>query len=96
MPTDVSLRLCRGVATDLKLTASGGLRNGLDMAKAVGLGADYVSCAKPFLRAAMESPEAVRTLIRRFKREMAVAMFASGAANLAQMRALPPFVGANL
>ena len=96
VPTDVSLIECRKISPQLKLVASGGLRNGLDMAKAVGLGADYVSCAKPFLKAAMTSPEAVVTLIRRFKREMAVALFASGAANLAQMKALPPFLESRL
>eukprot|EP01061_Rhynchopus_euleeides_P040387 TRINITY_DN6950_c0_g1_i1.p1 TRINITY_DN6950_c0_g1~~TRINITY_DN6950_c0_g1_i1.p1 ORF type:complete len:372 (+),score=113.57 TRINITY_DN6950_c0_g1_i1:57-1118(+) len=96
IPTDESLLLCRSVSPKLRLVASGGVRNGLDMAKAIGLGADYVSCAKPFLRPAMTSPEAVIQVIRRFKKEMAVAFFASGAANVAAMQRLKPALNAHM
>jgi len=94
--TDESLIQCRKACPELKLVASGGMRNGLDMIKAVSLGADYSSCAKPFLAAAMESEEAVRALIQRYKKEMKCAMFVSGAKNLEEMKKMPATVASKL
>lgn len=66
----------------LKLIAGGGIRNGLHIAKALALGADYATAAKPFLSAALESPEAVQKVIQRFRNELRVSMFAAGFSKL--------------
>ncbi|MCC7300793.1 MAG: alpha-hydroxy-acid oxidizing protein, partial [Verrucomicrobia bacterium] len=58
---------------------SGGIRSGVDMAKAVILGASLCGVARPFLNPAMESAEAVRKVIQRMKREFVTAMFLLGA-----------------
>lgn len=88
IPTDVCLKesapLARG--GDLSLIAGGGIRNGLDIAKSIIMGADYATAAMPFLAAALDSPEAVRAVIRRFKREFQTAMFTCGAKNLQDLR----------
>lgn len=73
---------------EAQLMAGGGIRNGLDIAKALTMGASTATAAMPFLAAAMESPEAVRKVIRRLKRELAVSLFACGAQNVEAMRRL--------
>ena len=64
---------------NVTLIASGGIRSGVDMAKAVVLGASLCGAARPFLNPAMDSPEAVRKVIQRLKREFVTAMFLLGA-----------------
>lgn len=87
VPTDRALiqaRTLPGVA----LIAGGGVRSGLDMAKALILGATLAGAAKPFLRPALDSHEAVAEVIRGWRHELKVAMFACGAANLQALRSL--------
>lgn len=60
------------------LIASGGIRSGLDMAKAVVLGASLCGLAAPFLAPARESVKAVRAEIGRLRREFVTAMFLLG------------------
>jgi isopentenyl-diphosphate delta-isomerase len=60
------------------LIASGGIRSGLDMAKAVVLGASLCGLAAPFLAPARESVKAVRAEIVRLRREFVTAMFLLG------------------
>lgn len=74
-----------GVA-GLPLIATGGVRNGLDMARALALGASLVGLAFPFLKAASESFEAVCAVVEGLILELQVAMQLSGAANIAAMR----------
>jgi isopentenyl-diphosphate delta-isomerase len=77
IPTPEALRALAPL--DVTLIASGGIRSGLDMAKAVVLGASLCGMARPFLNPAMESVDAVRTVIQRIKREFVTAMFLLGA-----------------
>jgi isopentenyl-diphosphate delta-isomerase len=77
IPTPAALRALAPL--DVTLIASGGIRSGLDMAKAVVLGASLCGMARPFLNPAMESVDAVRTVIQRIKREFVTAMFLLGA-----------------
>lgn len=67
------------------LIASGGIRSGLDIAKAVVLGASLGGMAKPFLEPAMNSPDAVRAVIRRLRKEFATAMFLLGVPRVAKL-----------
>lgn len=78
----------RAGAPALPIFASGGLRDGVELAKCLALGADLGGYASPFLRAADESIEAVVALIRLLERQLRVAMFCSGAANLRALRRL--------
>jgi isopentenyl-diphosphate delta-isomerase len=66
--------------------ASGGIRNGIEVAKALALGADAVALALPFLRAADRSADAVAEEIDRIVAELKTAMFATGSASIADLR----------
>lgn len=68
---------------------SGGLRNGLDVAKALALGADLTGMAYPFLRPATESTDAVVRAVERIVHELRVAMFCVGARNVAALQRIP-------
>jgi isopentenyl-diphosphate Delta-isomerase len=70
----------------LPLISTGGVRNGLDMARALALGASLVGIGFPFLKAASESYEAVCELLETIVAELKVAMQLSGAATIGQLQ----------
>ena len=88
IPTVESLSALRdaGVPQDRKVFASGGVRNGIDVAKALALGADLVGIARPFLKAAAMSAEDTIALGEVIREQLRIAMFSIGVANLGQLR----------
>ncbi len=89
IPTAESLLAVRRAAPNLPLIASGGLRHGLDVAKAVALGASLAGLAGPFLRAAATSSQAVADLIEELTRALRIAMFSVGANDIAALQSTP-------
>jgi isopentenyl-diphosphate Delta-isomerase len=71
---------------DLPLIASGGLRNGLEVAKAIALGADLGGLAFPFLQAASDSEAAIDELIELLIAELKTVLFCTGNANLSELK----------
>ena len=86
LPTAEALVLARSAAPELETIASGGLRDGVDVAKCLALGAVLAGMAGPFLRAATVSTEAVLEEIAVHLRTLRITMFAIGAADLAALR----------
>jgi isopentenyl-diphosphate Delta-isomerase len=84
--TAESIRNVREAAPEVPVIASGGLKNGLDGAKSLALGATLFGMAGPFLRAATVSEQAVADEIEVVLRQMRVAMLCTGAANLTALR----------
>lgn len=66
----------------LPLVASGGLRNGLEAAKCIALGASMVGMAYPFLKAAAKSKEDLESFARTVIAELQSTMFLVGAKNI--------------
>jgi isopentenyl-diphosphate delta-isomerase len=83
IPTAESLLMARRGAPGLPLIASGGLRDGIDAAKAVALGASLAGFASPLLKAASESEDAAHELLRGLIEELRICMFCCGVRNLA-------------
>ncbi|PIE14935.1 MAG: type 2 isopentenyl-diphosphate Delta-isomerase [Rhodobacterales bacterium] len=90
LTTVQALRLARPLldkaGQNTTLIASGGLRSGIDMAKAIILGADICGMAAPFLAAARQSADDVIAVIERIKREFQTALFLLGCADCAALQ----------
>ena len=82
IPTAQALREVREVMPTLPLIASGGVRTGLDAARALSLGADVVAVARPLLEPALDSADAAEAWLRTFIWELRVALFVAGYADL--------------
>jgi isopentenyl-diphosphate Delta-isomerase len=89
IPTADALRATHRAAPDLPLIASGGLRHGLDAAKAIALGADLTGFAHAVLAAASEGEEPVRRLLDGFAWQLRVAMFCAGAPTIPALKLSP-------
>jgi isopentenyl-diphosphate Delta-isomerase len=86
IPTAECIATVRGALPGVPLIASGGVRSGIDMAKAMALGGDICGIAGPFLAAASESTERVVALVDVLLTQLRVAMFATGSPDLAALK----------
>jgi isopentenyl-diphosphate delta-isomerase len=86
IPTEEALVDVRKALPDIALIASGGIRTGLDIAKAIALGADIAAFGQPLLAAALESSDKVVEFLAGVIHELKVSMLCVGAANLAELR----------
>lgn len=86
LPTTEAVRRCRAELPGMPLVASGGVRSGLDIAKALALGADMAAMAIPFLEAATTSTEQVQQVLERLVMELRVTMFCLGCRTIAELK----------
>ena len=77
------------VPLGLPVVASGGVRSGLDVARAIALGATAAGTAGGVLRAASTSFEATRTELELLVHELKVAMFLTGSRTVADLQKAP-------
>lgn len=87
IPSPVSVR--EVVPLGLPVIASGGIRSGLDVARAVALGATAAGTAGGVLKAAATSYEATRTELENIVHELKVAMFLTGSRTVSDLRRAP-------
>ncbi len=82
-PTAVSIVEARHAAPDSFIIGSGGIRNGLDAAKAISLGADMAGVALPALRALLNTgKEGLRELVSAMIYQLRAAAFMTGSKNV--------------
>lgn len=86
IPTATAVQAIRDALPEVTLIASGGIRDGVDAAKAIRLGADVVGQAAAVLPGATLSTEAVIEHFQIVIRQLRTACFCTGSANLAALR----------
>lgn len=84
IPTPVAVMEC--IKSGLPVIASGGIRSGLDCAKALALGATLVGVARPLLICANKGFEELVQYLEAFFLELRLAMFLTGSRNIADLR----------
>lgn len=82
IPTTESVQLVRNECAQIPLIASGGIQTGVDAAKTLALGADFVGIGRSILQAATESVEAVIENMSIREMELQMAMFGIGATTI--------------
>ncbi len=89
IPTAVSVAVCAEAGFD-SVQATGGLSSGLDVAKAIALGATSAGVARPVLQALETGgSDGARELLGAIERELRVAMLLVGCRNVHELRAAP-------
>lgn len=82
IPTAEAILNVRETAPELQVFASGGIRDGIDIAKSIALGATLGGMASPFLKAAVQSLDHTITAIRDIQHQLQVCMFAAGISDI--------------
>jgi isopentenyl-diphosphate Delta-isomerase len=85
IPTADSILSVRKATKDLPLIASGGIRNGVDAAKCLALGANLCGLAGQFLKAAAISFEDLQKTADMLTRQMRIAMFSAGVSEVSKL-----------
>lgn len=81
IPTAVSLLEVLSVV-NIPVIASGGIRTGIEAAKALVIGASLVGIARPFLKVALKSENAVLNLVKMYVEQLKMTMLLIGAKNI--------------
>jgi isopentenyl-diphosphate Delta-isomerase len=95
LPTVDALLEVAAALPGTPLIASGGVRSGLDVAKAIALGARAAALARPLLAPALDSADAVEDALAALVAELRLVMHLVGARDLAALATVPwhPRVG---
>lgn len=85
IPTVVTTILAKSMG--FKVISSGGIRSGIDIAKAIACGAELTGLAHPFLKHAYsENREALRAQLKMLTRELKTAMFLTKSSNITALK----------
>ena len=87
IPTAAAIVEARNGAPDACIIAGGGVRTGLDIARAIALGADLASMARPILVALMSS--SADKYLRELLEVLKYVMFLTGARNVRELKRVP-------
>lgn len=89
IPTAQALAQVRAACPDVTLIGSGGIRSGLDAARALRLGADLVGQGAPAVAGAEQGTDVVLRHFRKVIRQLGITCFLTGSADLAALRQAP-------
>ncbi len=85
IPTAASLYLVKD-SVKIPIISSGGMRTGIDVAKALIMGASMTALALPILRPAIESDLAVKKRLEQLIYELKAVMFLTGSKNISELK----------
>lgn len=91
IPTAVSI-VEVSMTTNVRVIASGGIRNGIDMAKAFALGASLASLSQPMLKAASKNVSETRNALSLLIEELRNTMFLVGAHSMQELGKTPSVI----
>lgn len=86
IPTATCIREVRAACPDTPIVASGGIRDGLDCAKSVRLGADMAGIAAGLLTPALDGSAALSRTLSGLVDQLRIACFCTGSRSLADLR----------
>lgn len=86
IPTAASIVEVASSVKKAEVVASGGIRTGLDVAKALALGADMAGMARPLLKPATQSASAVTETLKQVGAELRAAMFLTGSRSIVEAK----------
>ncbi|WP_164670890.1 type 2 isopentenyl-diphosphate Delta-isomerase [Virgibacillus doumboii] len=86
IPTKDCIVSVRSELSDVPLVSSGGMKTGMDAAKALTIGADLVGFARSLLKAATKSDEAVIQTMDQIELELKMTMFGIGAKTISDLK----------
>ncbi len=86
IPTTICLEQIHTEMPDFPLIASGGITDGVEVAKCLALGASLAGMAGPLLRAALESDNSLHQKIEVINHQLRLSMFASGSKSLMDLK----------
>ncbi len=89
IPTAFCIAECYDV---LPVIATGGIRNGLDLAKSIALGAKLGSSALPFLKRAVKNANAVKELLEYYIEGLRISMFLTGCKHVYDLKNVRIFI----
>ena len=89
IPTAESILAVRKVYPQVFLIASGGIRTGIDAAKAIALGADAAGIGLPLLKPASKSAEETEKWLEHFIEELKICMFCIAAPDIPALKKTP-------
>lgn len=86
IPTAYAIKVLRNqLGHDYNLIATGGIRSGLDIAKACALGASMVGIGLPFMKAALDSYQACHALSASLLRGLRITLMATGSQKISEL-----------
>ena len=89
IPTAIAIQEVRAACPDILLIGSGGLRDGIDCAKAIRLGADVTGVAATVLPGAVAGADQIRDKLSILVEQLRISCFCTGSADLAALRNAP-------
>ncbi|NVM16796.1 MAG: type 2 isopentenyl-diphosphate Delta-isomerase [Candidatus Lokiarchaeota archaeon] len=83
-------------SSNIKIIGSGGIRDGIDIAKSLRLGAHFAAMARPFLMVALEGQESIYQFIEKTLRELEITLLLTGSKNIHELIKTPILIESSL
>jgi len=96
IPTAMCICEVASLKLDIPIIASGGLKNGLEMAKCIALGASFVGVARPLLLPAFSSHKEVSSKLERMIHELRISALLSSSRDLDELKQAPKVISGEL